>query len=185
MHPKEAAVLALGQKADGSRLRNADLQLITTLDKEGFFIAVSDQGDIVGTIGAMCLTDDLGFIGFYHVTDEFEDTGIQEKLWEKALNHLGDRNVGIEVAASDVQELQELGFKEEWRNGRFQGMGVELPREILVNQAIKPLEGMAMGKVVDFDTTATGIHKVPVVLGWCKGSTGYAAVEQGEALRNK
>ena len=186
MHPKESPVLALSQIADGARLRNADLQLIHGLDKEGFFLGVTDQGEIAGTIGAMRLTDDLGFIGFYHVTEKFENKGFEEKLWEKAVEHLGDRNIGIEVSVDDVQKCQELGFKEEWRTGRFQGVGVNLPPEILVNQAIRSLQNMAMGKLVDYDTTTSGIHKVPLVLGWCKApSTGYAAIEEGKDIGSK
>ncbi|XP_072045161.1 uncharacterized protein [Amphiura filiformis] len=183
MHAKESPALAISQTADGARLRNADLQVIHGLDKDGYFLGVNDQGEIVGTIGAIRLTDELGFIGFYHVTEKFQNKGFEEKLWEKAIEHLGDRNIGIEVAVDDVQKCQDLGFKEEWKTGRFQGVGVNLPPEILVNKAIRPLQGMAMGKVVDYDTSTSGIHKVPLVLGWCKApSTGYAALEDDERV---
>ena len=177
MHPKESSALALSLTSEGSRLRNADLQLIHGLDKDGFFLAVSDEGEIVGTIGAMRLTDDLGFIGFNHVTEDHAKKGYEEKLWTKAMEYLGDRNIGIEVAVSDVDRCKELGFKEEWRNGRFLGQGVALPPEILVNRAIHPLAKTAMGKVVDYDTVVTDVQKVPLMLGWCKApSTGFAAV---------
>ena len=86
-------------------------------DPSGFFLATTDDGDVVGTIAAMRQSDELGFIGFHHVTDSFQEEAV--RLWEAAMDYLGDRNVGIEVGMLDVEKYTKLGFKEEWRNGCF------------------------------------------------------------------
>ena len=117
LHPREVSVLSNSQPVEGARLRNEDLRLMYNADPNGFFLATTEGGDVVGTIAAIRQSETLGFIGFHHVTDSFQEEGV--KLWDAATEYLGDRNVGIEVGTSDVEKYSKLGFKEEWRNGCF------------------------------------------------------------------
>ena len=121
LHQKESATLAISQTSEGSRLTASDLKQLHSVDPEGFFVAIDDAGDIIGTIGAARWSDSLGFIGFCYAGEIAKESGVEESLWTAALEHLGDRNVGIEVSTAEADKCSQLGFQEAWTNGCYKG----------------------------------------------------------------
>ncbi|XP_022111832.1 uncharacterized protein LOC110991044 [Acanthaster planci] len=173
LHPREVSVLSNSQPVEGSRLRNEELRLMYDTDPNGFFLATADDGDVVGTVAALRLSDKLGFIGFHHVRDSFLEEGA--RLWDVAVGYLGDRNIGIEVAMQDVEKYMELGFKEEWRNGCFKGSGIPLLPEVQSNRLLRSVAEMGFGRVVDFDTDVCGEPRVKFLLKWLRTDNPRAA----------
>ncbi|XP_038048874.1 uncharacterized protein LOC119722694 [Patiria miniata] len=166
LHPREVSVLSNSQPVEGARLRNEELRLMYNTDPNGFFLATNEDGDVMGTIAAMRQSDTLGFIGFHHIGDAYQEEGT--KLWDAAIGYLGDRNIGIEVGTQDVEKYTKLGFKEEWKNGCFKGSGIPLLPEVQGNRLLRPIAEMGFGRVVDFDTEICGQQRVKFLLSWLK-----------------
>ncbi|XP_072165370.1 uncharacterized protein [Diadema setosum] len=185
LHHKECASLAISQTREGARLTSEDLKQLHQIDPEGFFVALDDNGDIVGTIGAVRWTDKLGHIGFYHAVDSAKDLGVEEALWTAAMSHLGDRNVGIEVDAADAEKCVQLGFQEVWRNGCFKGVGVALLPEMQSTNIVKRITEMPFSKVAYFDEDLFGLERMKFLYKWAnvKPPTGHSyALSEGDTV---
>lgn len=166
LHHKESASLAISQKSEGCRITNEDLKQFHSIDPDGFFVAVDDAGDIVGTIGAVRWTDRLGFIGFCHAQEEAKDLGVEEALWMAAMDHLGDRNIGIEVDAAEAEKLSQLGFQEAWRNGCYKGVGVALLPEAQSSKIVQRITEMPFSRVANFDEDLFDLHRMKFLYKW-------------------
>ncbi|XP_063970895.1 uncharacterized protein LOC135157833 [Lytechinus pictus] len=168
LHEKESASLANSQTTEGSRLTNEDLKLFHRVDPEGFFVALDNAGDIVGTIGAVRWTDRLGFIGFCHAGEQAKDKikGVEEALWMAAMEHLGDRNVGIEVDASEAEKCSQLGFQEAWRSGCYKGVGVSLLPEAQSTKIVRRITEMPFSKVAYFDEDLFDLQRMKFLYRW-------------------
>ncbi|XP_030849959.1 uncharacterized protein LOC581136 [Strongylocentrotus purpuratus] len=166
LHGKESASLANSQTAEGSRLTNEDLKVFHSVDPNGFFVALDNAGDIVGTIGAVRWTEKLGFIGFCHAGEEAKDRGVEEALWLAAMEHLGDRNIGIEVDASEAEKCGQLGFQEEWRSGCYKGVGVSLLPEAQSTKIVRRITDMPFSKVAYFDEDLFDFQRMKFLYRW-------------------
>ncbi|XP_071791754.1 uncharacterized protein [Asterias amurensis] len=175
LHPREVSILSGSQPVEGARLRNDDLRLMYNADPNGFFLATTENGDVVGTIAAVRQSETLGFIGFHHVAEAFQVEGA--KLWETAMEYLGDRNVGIEVGTPDIGKYTELGFKEQWRTGCFKGTGIPLLPEVQSNKLLRPIADIGYGRVVDFDTDICGVPRIKFLLSWLQNLGPSAAAQ--------
>ncbi|GBM08270.1 hypothetical protein AVEN_82949-1 [Araneus ventricosus] len=68
------------------------------VDPDGFFVAETNESQIVGTCCAIRLSPEEGFGGLFWVDEGFRKKGIGTKLGRTGLQHLGDRNVAIRTA---------------------------------------------------------------------------------------
>lgn len=94
---------------DGRNPGINDSDLFYRFDPDGFFIAVN-QHEIVGSVSAVSYGDNFGFIGLHFVLPQFQNTAVADKLLEVALNKLGNRNVGINCTASQIEYYTNHGF---------------------------------------------------------------------------
>jgi len=94
---------------DGRNPGLNDSDLFFQFDPEGFFIAVN-QNEIVGSVSAVSFGNDFGFIGLHFVLPQVQNTIVGDKLLEVALDKLGDRNIGINCSASQVEYYSNHGF---------------------------------------------------------------------------
>lgn len=100
-----------------------DGKLFYEADPEGFFIA-EIAGRPIGCASAVAYDDFFGFLGFYVVKPEFRRTGIGMRLTQKCLEHLGERNIGLDGVVENEKKYQKImKFKSFYSNLRFEGRG--------------------------------------------------------------
>jgi GNAT superfamily N-acetyltransferase len=97
-----------------------DARVFFNTDPEGFFIGTVGNKP-VACISAVSYSPEFGFIGFYIVKPEYRKDGYSIKLCRKALQHLEDKNIGLDGVVEQQENYQKLGFKIAYNNIRYQG----------------------------------------------------------------
>ena len=91
-------------------------------DPCGFFLGLLD-GEPVGCISAVSYDSTFGFIGLYIVRPEYRGQGFGIRLWNVALDYLGDRNVGLDGVIAQQDNYKRSGFRLAYRNIRYEYVG--------------------------------------------------------------
>lgn len=100
-----------------------DGELFYEADQEGFFIAEL-EGEPVGCASAVAYDSDFGFLGLFVVKPELQKKGIGMKLTEKCLEHLRNRNIGLDGVVENEKKYQKvMKFRSSYSNLRFEGKG--------------------------------------------------------------
>lgn len=100
-----------------------DGELFYEADPEGFFIAEL-EGNPVGCASAVAYDNEFGFFGLYVVKPEFQKKGIGMKLTEKCLEHMGNRNIGLDgVVENEIKYQKVMKFRSSYSNLRYEGRG--------------------------------------------------------------
>ncbi|XP_054168181.1 uncharacterized protein LOC128965499 [Oppia nitens] len=68
-------------------------------DPKGFFVAVDDDGVILGSCCGIRLSGQHGYVGMYVVSAEWRGCGIGKQIWNAAIHHLGHRNNGLSAVS--------------------------------------------------------------------------------------
>jgi GNAT superfamily N-acetyltransferase len=97
-----------------------DAQSFFSADPEGFLGAFID-GQLVGSISAVCYGDDYAFLGLYLVKPELRGQGIGSQLWAVAMQRVGGRRVGLDGVVDMQSAYARSGFALAYRNIRFGG----------------------------------------------------------------
>lgn len=126
-----------------------DAEVFHATDREGFFVGILN-GEPVACISAVAYNNNFGFIGFYIVKPGFRNEGYSIKLCRKALEHLGNRNIGLDGVVEQQLNYQKLGFRIAYNNIRFQGKTVQ---QLLKFKNIVAVNQVDIPKVADYDAT--------------------------------
>ncbi|MHC1755509.1 MAG: GNAT family N-acetyltransferase [Methanosarcina sp.] len=154
-----------------------DGELFYEADHEGFFIAEL-EGKPVGCASAVAYDNDFGFLGLFVVKPEFQKKGIGMKLTEKCLEHLGDRNIGLDGVVENEKKYQKvMKFRSSYSNLRFEGRGGgEIP-DGLIRISEVPFE-----KLLDYDREMFPAPRSRFLEKWVNqpDSYAFAALEAGD-----
>ncbi|AKB81329.1 GCN5-related N-acetyltransferase [Methanosarcina barkeri 3] len=154
-----------------------DREIFYDTDPDGFFIAEVDEKP-VGCVSAVAYDDSFGFFGFYVVKPEFRKKGIGTKLTEKSLEHLGNRNIGLDGVLENEKKYQELmKFKSFYSNLRFEGRGGGEVPDGLAKISDVPFESL-----LEYDREMFPAPRPAFLKNWIKqpDSYAFAAVEAGK-----
>lgn len=99
-----------------------DAECFYAVDPNGFFIGELN-GEPVATISAVAYDDAFGFAGFYIVAPEHRDAGLGMAMFRHAVDYLGNRNIGGDGVLEMVPKYETAGFKQAYRNARYEGVG--------------------------------------------------------------
>ncbi|XP_035205595.1 uncharacterized protein LOC118180634 isoform X2 [Stegodyphus dumicola] len=72
-------------------------------DPQGFYVAITNSGEVLGTCTAVINHDDLAFIGLYSVREKYRGLGIGSKIWNACMEHVGTRNVALNAAPGTLE----------------------------------------------------------------------------------
>lgn len=120
MSEAERARAADWAAAEGWNPGASDMACFARVDPQGFFAA--RQGDqMIAAISVVNYDADFAFLGFYIVPPPWRGRGHGLKLWQAALEHAGDRVVGLDGVVDQQANYQRSGFDLAYRNIRFGG----------------------------------------------------------------
>jgi GNAT superfamily N-acetyltransferase len=147
-------------------------------DPQGFFLGESD-GAPIGCVSAVRHGSGFGFLGLYIVKAEHRGQGFGVELWRAALEHLGDRMVGLDGVVAQQENYRKSGFRLAVRNIRQKGRGGGAPPPGLTDLAAIPIE-----EVLRYDETAFPAQRTEFLKSWIgqPQAVGFGAVD-GRRLR--
>jgi len=154
-----------------------DGEIFYETDPDGFFIA-EIEGKPIGCASAVAYDDSFGFLGLYVVKPEFREKGVGVKLTEKCLEHLGNRNIGLDGVVENEKKYQEnMKFKSFYSNLRFEGRGGGEVPDGLVKISAVPFENL-----LEYDREMFPAPRSTFLEKWIKqpDSYAFAAVEAGK-----
>ncbi|AKB79914.1 GCN5-related N-acetyltransferase [Methanosarcina horonobensis HB-1 = JCM 15518] len=154
-----------------------DGELFYEADPEGFFIAEL-EGKPAGCASAVVYDNDFGFLGLYVVKPEFQKKGIGMKLTEKCLEHLGDRNIGLDGVVENEEKYQKaMKFKSSYSNLRYQGKGGGETPDGMVKVSEVPF-----GKLLEYDRRMFPALRPGFLKKWINqpDSYAFATLEAGD-----
>ena len=97
-----------------------DAQTFHAADPEGFWIGEVDH-EPVAVISAVRSGKNFGFLGFYIVHPDFRAQGYGLAIWNRAMDHLAGRTIGLDGVVDQQDNYRKSGFQLAYRNIRQQG----------------------------------------------------------------
>ena len=119
-----------------------DAHCFYTADPEGFFLGLID-GVQIGCVSAVRYGSGFGFLGLYIVKAEHRGRGFGFALWRAALDHLGERVIGLDGVVAQQENYRKSGFRLAYRNVRRRGVGGGAAPGALTDLAAVPFDEIA------------------------------------------
>lgn len=98
-------------------------------DSDGFFVA-EVAGRRAGCISAVAYDCGFGFMGFYIVRPELRHLGIGMRLWDTALEYMGNRTIGGDGVVAMLPKYEQCGFRIAHYNARYEGVGASSAKQL-------------------------------------------------------
>lgn len=148
-------------------------------DPHGFFIG-DYGGEPVACISAVAYDRTFGFIGFYIVRPEFRGRGFGWRIWQHAMQYLGDRNIGLDGVVSQQENYRQSGFSLAYRNIRYQGT---FPHRSPASSNLVQISEVPIEELLAFDAQFFPVLRRSFLSAWTTqpGSIGLAK-RQGDQL---
>ncbi len=105
-------------------------------DPEGFFIGEL-SGRPIGCVSAVSYGG-FGFLGLYIVAEPYRGQGYGLALWQRAMDRLAGKNIGLDGVVAQQENYKKSGFRLAHRNLRYQGIipaGPGLPPDIAAGES--------------------------------------------------
>ena len=119
-------------------------------DPNGYFMGfINDEP--ISCISAVSYGDKFGFLGFYITKAEYRGKGYGIQVWNKAIQYLGNQNIGLDGVVAQQENYKKSGFKLAYCNIRYEGKCGQKIEENSVN--IVKLSKIPFEKLVEYDTS--------------------------------
>ena len=137
-----------------------DAHCFYSADPQGFFVGERD-GLPIGCVSAVRYGSGFGFLGLYIVKAEHRGQGFGLVLWRAALDHLGDRVIGLDGVVAQQENYRRSGFRLAFRNIRQKGRGGgEAP------PGLTELAAVPIGEILRYDETAFPAPRAEFLKSW-------------------
>jgi hypothetical protein len=131
-------------------------------DPNGFFIGLLNEKPI-GCISAVSYGESYGFIGFYIVKPGYRNRGFGILLWNKAMEHLSGRNIGLDGVVAQQDNYRKSGFRLVHRNIRYEWRSTPNQKEA---QGITELSNVPVEDLLLYDAKLFGYRRDPFLKCW-------------------
>ena len=137
-----------------------DAHCFYAADPQGFFVAELD-GAPIGCVSAVRYGSGFGFLGLYIVKTEHRGQGFGLELWHAALDHLGDRMIGLDGVVAQQENYRKSGFRLAFRNIRqkSRGGGVAPP-------GLTDLPAIPIAEILRYDETGFPAPRADFLKSW-------------------
>lgn len=155
-----------------------DAHCFYAADPHGFFLGEFD-GVPIGCVSAVRYGSGFGFLGLYIVKAEYRGRGFGLKLWRAALDHLGDRVVGLDGVVAQQENYRKSGFRLAFRNIRQRGLGGGAAPACLIDLRTVPFD-----EVARYDASAFPASREAFLASWMRQPQAVAlGVADGRSLK--
>jgi ribosomal protein S18 acetylase RimI-like enzyme len=137
-----------------------DAHCFHAADPQGFFLGERD-GVPIGCVSAVRYGSGFGFLGLYIVKAEHRGQGFGLELWRAALDHLGDRMIGLDGVVAQQENYRKSGFRLAFRNIRQKGRGGGAAPPGLTDLPAIPIE-----EILRHDETAFPAPRADFLRSW-------------------
>src|SRR6476659_9559408 len=120
MAPDEIALAAVWAGADGWNPGLGDAACFAGFDAKGFVIGEVD-GAAAATMPCVNYDDRFAFLGFYIVRPDLRGRGYGLRIWNAAVEHAGDRIIGLDGVVAQQDNYQKSGFRLAYPNVPYGG----------------------------------------------------------------
>jgi GNAT superfamily N-acetyltransferase len=149
-------------------------------DPKGFFIALVG-GKPAGSISAVRYDDTFGFIGFYIVLPELRGHRIGVELGDRALEYLGDRNIGIDGVEKKIKNYEFRGFHFAYNNTRYEWPAGEPDSPA---HSSVPLSAVPFEEIADYDSRFFPVRREAFLSSWINQQDGASlGIVEGPELK--
>lgn len=104
------------------------LDMLHSLDPQGFLVAVTEKGDVCGGCCIAVLSDSVAMVGFWGVQPELLESFLADELLRGALRRVRDRNVVLRSDRCTIRDLERTGLFPHVGPWLFHKAGPALPR---------------------------------------------------------
>lgn len=157
------------------------------LDDAACFYAADSQGFLIGklndrpvaSISAVKYGSSFGFIGLYIVAEAFRHRGYGLHIWNKALEYLKGRTIGLDGVLAQQDNYRKSGFRLAHRNIRFAGVVTHLRP---VSAQIVELSSLGIETVLAYDAGFFPAKRDDFLMAWITQPHAHALgiVENGK-----
>lgn len=159
-------------------LGHDDFHHFFNVDPLGFFLGSIEQ-QAVAAISIANFDSKYAHLGHYLVDPNWRGKGVGFKLWETAINHAGERCVGLDGMPAQVKNYQRSGFVTHYRTLRITGQ----PKRLLKSEAVLlTIDAGALSRMIEWDYTIVGYSRSKLLSDWFCGAERwgfYSEDEQG------
>ena len=159
------------QKAEMSEILNwaaqegwnpglGDADAFYAADSSGFFVA-TDNDRPVAAISVVNHTERFAFLGLYIVLPEYRGRGIGYDLWQHALEHAGDRTVGLDGVPDQQSNYTASGFVHAGATTRFAGV---VPAK--TDPAVRMATAEEINSLIEREQQDSGVRKQAYLSTW-------------------
>ncbi|XP_054706277.1 uncharacterized protein LOC129216146 [Uloborus diversus] len=154
------------------------------VDPEGFYVAVTDAGEILGVCSAVIHHEDLVFVGLYSVRKKYRKQGIGSKIWSACMDHIGSRNAALNSVPDRWKMYRDSsGFpllENEWLSAEYlQTEGIQmnqLSESVPPGIEIEPYTKSHLPLMLDYDRNLIGYGRELAVKLTCEEKDSYTFV---------
>lgn len=148
---------------EGWNLGLHDAETFYNADPSGFYAGFIGEVP-VACISSVAYDSSFGFIGLYMVKQEFRGRGFGIKIWEKALEHLGSRNIGLDGVVARKPCYEKYGFRFAYRNLRFAGR-LECQQ---TSKNVVELKDLETSSVIEYDSQMFPARRDDFISSWIR-----------------
>lgn len=131
-------------------------------------------------VSAVRYGSDYGFVGLYIVQPRMRGRGFGRRIWQAAMTHLGDRNVGLDGVVAQQHNYEKSGFQRSYRHVRYQGVAA---REGIADPRLLALSTVAFEELLAYDRRMFGADRAAFLRGWIERPPGAALAVRDEKNR--
>lgn len=143
MNKREVQDIAIQwAKEEGWNPGLQDAEAFYAQDPQGFFVGCLD-GQPISCCSAVIYDESFAFFGLYIVKSEFRQQGYGMQITQKGLQHMANRNIGLDGVLDKCSKYENIGFHFAHLNIRHQGQ-IRMkedwdPHVVLISESLIPL----------------------------------------------
>lgn len=187
MAEHEVALAVDWAAAEGWNPGINDAKSFWCADRLGFLLGLKD-GRPVACISAVRYGSLYGFIGFYIVKPEYRGQGYGLRLWQRAMEQLAGRVVGLDGVVAQQKNYQKSGFELAYSNIRFSGVFSgncsELGSKLRPDVTIIPAKQINQNELITYDSSLFFTTRAEFLSNWVAQpqAVALAAVQSGRLV---
>lgn len=164
-----------------------DAPCFRAADQQGFLVGLK-SGQPVACISAVRYGANYGFLGFYIVRPEWRGQGYGLQIWQKAMEQMAGRVVGLDGVLAQQDNYRKSGFQLAYRNirysGKFSGVTPGRAAESEPGLSIVPASRVNRAELAAYDNNLFSTARPEFLSSWLgqPAATASAVIADGRLM---